>query len=342
MVGESRRIQIGVGQQKLLNIPTPVIDGTASKCEMASIPFPTKTPLFLEMKLILLMFIIGVGMFFHSQNKIVLNRAVIMNFKIVSLFLLLSMLPVHLFSEGIANMKQEDLKTYQADVLKNYAKDVGLPDNYSFSNGRPVLPLPPVSAAIGGIMIIGAYPSADFQGGRVPGDNLKMPFDPTMYPNGINKSAVELDDKYLTPLGLSRDDCWITNLVKVFLFKKGHPQAHGKVKAVVVVEKETRSDFELYAKRSLHWIETEVTLAKPKLIITLGEEVAGVMTKTAGSRRVKLLDYVVRNINLKGHEYKIVHMAHPGQLMRENPKWLKIHADGIKALRPEIQEMLGK
>ena len=241
-----------------------------------------------------------------------------------ALFGLLLVIPAHILAGGI-NMKEE-LEAYRADVRENYSKSLGLPADYVFSNGKPVLPLPPISAAIGGVMIIGAYPSAIFAKG-VPADNLKMPFDDTAYSGGVNKSAEELDKEYLAPLGLARSGCWITNLVKVFLFKEGHARTGGE---------ETRSGFDAYARKSLPWLEKELSLAKPRLIITLGEEVAGIVTGTAGAKRVKLLDYKIRTIKLFGREYKIVHMVHPGQLMRRNAKWVKIHQEGLKALRGKI------
>ena len=225
-----------------------------------------------------------------------------MKLKLILSSSLLVAMPMGLFSGGIKNMKSENLKLYQDDVAHNYSKSLGLPSDYSFSNGKPVLPLPPVSAAIGGVMIIGAYPSAVFKRtawAAVPIDNLKMPFDPTAYPDGINKSAQELDNEYLTPLGLSRHDCWITNLVKVFLFKQGHVQVHGEVKAMAA-RKGTRQDFASYAQKSLPWLEKELALAKPKLIITLGEEVAGIITGTDSEARVELLNYRIRTIKLNG------------------------------------------
>lgn len=244
-----------------------------------------------------------------------------MSFALLSLLLVI---PAHISAGGI-NMSKE-LETYKAEVHKNYSKFIDLPADYVFSSGKPVLPLPPVSTAVGGVMVIGAYPSAIFARG-VPADNLKMPFDDTAYPGGVNKSAEELDKDYLAPLGLARSGCWITNLVKVFLFKKGHEQGGGE---------ETRSGFDAYAKKSLPWLEKELSLGNPKLIITLGEEVAGIVTGTTGAKRVKLLDYKIRTIKLFGLEYKIVHMVHPGLLMRGNAKWVKIHQEGLRALRGKI------
>ena len=262
-----------------------------------------------------------------------------MKFRLAVHFLLFTAITMCLFSGGEAIMNPYDLKTYQDDVIHNYAKAVGLPADYSFANGKPVLPLPPINVAISGVMIIGAYPSADFQGGGIPMGNLKIPFDPTVYPHGINRSAEELDKEYLAPLGLTRKDCWITNLVKVFLFKSAHTRPHGKAGGAAAPV-ETRSNFDSYAKKSLPWLEKELLLAKPKLIITLGAEVAGVVTGTAPSARVQLLDYTIRRIQLGGREYKIVHMVHPGQLMRDNPKWTKIHETGVKSLRQDIRELL--
>jgi uracil-DNA glycosylase len=79
------------------------------------------------------------------------------------------------------------------------------------------------------VFIIGAYPSARFgvMGGKrdVPmADNLG-PFEPERYFDGervrLQNSAAELDKHYLVPLGVRREECWITDLVKVFLFKDG-------------------------------------------------------------------------------------------------------------------------
>jgi uracil-DNA glycosylase len=232
---------------------------------------------------------------------------------------------------------------YANEVRRSYCAAVKLPSDYHFATGEPVLPLPPAEIRRGGIFIIGAYPSAVFKsikGRIVPVENLKMPFDVSEYPGGTNKSAKELDDNYLTPLGLTRRDCWITNLVKAFLFKKEHA-AQFAVLGSAGPMAPTRERFEEYAAASLPWIEQELRIAEPRLIITLGAEVAGVVEGVRGdNRRLELLDYKVHSVRLVGREYAVVHMVHPGQLMRKHPKWIRIHQDGIKALRPFIQQLL--
>ena len=87
--------------------------------------------------------------------------------------------------------------------------------------------------------MIGAYPSARFQqidGIRdVPvGDNLG-PFESERWFDGVRvrkqRSAIELEKLFLIPMDVDRAQCWITNLVKVFLFKKGHRKKYEQLKA---------------------------------------------------------------------------------------------------------------
>jgi uracil-DNA glycosylase len=236
------------------------------------------------------------------------------------------------------------VRGYTASVARSYMASIDLPSNYRFFSGTAVLPLPPIQVRHDKVFILGAYPSAIFQSirkRRVPVDNLKMPFDATVYPGGVNASAEELDESYLKPLGLSRNDCWITNLVKVFLFKKEHAEQF-RVLGSTYSAYATREEYERYAKGGLAWIDRELEIAEPRLIITLGSEVAGIIADVgdAGKREKLLNPYKVRTIRRGNHEYRVIHMVHPGQLMRRTPKWTKIHQKGIESLRPVIHRLL--
>lgn len=73
---------------------------------------------------------------------------------------------------------------YIKAIKDNYSKDIGLPENYKYDNGTVILPLPPVEMATNGVFVIGAYPSAVFKRvgkNTIPIDNLKKPFDDTVY-----------------------------------------------------------------------------------------------------------------------------------------------------------------
>ncbi|MEK6646678.1 MAG: uracil-DNA glycosylase family protein [Candidatus Firestonebacteria bacterium] len=247
-----------------------------------------------------------------------------------------------LIGENIIMAEKYSLEQYKKDVIKNYCNSIGLPENYSFSNGKQVEPLPPVETTKNGVFIVGAYPSAKFdRDGKktIPIDNLKKPFDDEIYiKDGVknrNKSGEELEEKYLKPLGILRNKCWITNLVKVFLFKKGHYE--NELDSI-----SERANFEQYAQKSLCWLDKEIEIAEPKIIITLGNEVAGIIGKVKGNnkRNDLLKKYEIKEITINNRKYKIIHMVHPGILMRNNEKWSKVHNEGIERLKPKINSIL--
>ena len=82
-------------------------------------------------------------------------------------------------------------------------------------------------------------------------------------------SARELEELFLQPLSVARETCWITDLVKVFLFKKGHISRYEKLNAVAPAGYVRERFFEL-GKKSLPWLEKELMTAKPSFVITLG------------------------------------------------------------------------
>ena len=108
------------------------------------------------------------------------------------------------------------------DILREYAASIGLPSDASYITGAPLRPVVPLDIG-SDVFIIGAYPSARFgvmNGERnVPvADNLG-PFEPERYYDGEQvreqDSAAELRDYYLKLLGIDREKCWVTDLVKV-------------------------------------------------------------------------------------------------------------------------------
>jgi hypothetical protein len=122
----------------------------------------------------------------------------------------------------------------QQTIFRDYASSVGLSADARYYGGSRLRPVVPLDTAIGGYFIIGAYPSAQFESvdgeNDVPvGDNLG-PFEPQRYFDGsrvrTQASADELAEFYLGPLGVRRSECWVTDLVKVFLFKEGHREKY--------------------------------------------------------------------------------------------------------------------
>ncbi|MDZ7740197.1 MAG: hypothetical protein U5Q03_00090 [Bacteroidota bacterium] len=153
-------------------------------------------------------------------------------------------------------------------------------EKYCFIDGKTVKVHVPVDIAIGKLMIVGAYPSAIFETIKkikdIPVGDHSHPFSNEKYFDGSRirtvESGRELDEYYLSKLGISRNDCWITNLVKVFLFKPGHINKYNEIRPDCTTIA-TRNQYRIFAIRSLEYFTKEVELAKPKIILTLGSEV---------------------------------------------------------------------
>jgi len=238
---------------------------------------------------------------------------------------------------------------YQQRCCRDYAHSIGLPEPYTYLDGNPIRPLPPVQTAIGGLMIVGAYPSARFESRPslsqprryrlVPvADNLQ-PFGYEQYFDGLRVRTLESADglqKYLlTSLLLLFEQCWITDIVKVFLYKPEHTASCGAVHPEFRVP-ELRSRFRDLARKSLPWLQEECGLCKPKLIVTLGEEVAQVVSGELSASADKLLSRDVRHSTALG-SYPTLFLPHP-DACRRSEKWRARIEDRIEIIRTTLFE----
>lgn len=240
----------------------------------------------------------------------------------------------------------------QRNILDDYAATVGLTKEARYLGGGRLRPVVPLDTAAGGIFIIGAYPSARFAlvdgENDVPvGDNLG-PFEPERYFDGARvrtqKSADELEQFYLRPLGITRSSCWITDIVKVFLFKLGHREKYRRLGTEAPAGYE-RERFEELALKSMGWIGRELEVARPRLVITLGAEIAGLLrgVKTQ-ARRNALLGPSISQLQIGSTTVPTVHLAHPGIVMRKTTggrnRWPEVHeTEHIPALKRALTEL---
>lgn len=118
--------------------------------------------------------------------------------------------------------------------------------------------------------------------------------------------------------------------MKVFLFKEGHREKYKKLGAVPPAGY-GRERFEDLARLSLPWLERELRVAQPKLMITLGAEIAGLLRGVRGQeRRNELLGKEPSTITVGETSVMTVHVAHPGIVMRkgdgERNPWPQRHS----------------
>lgn len=233
---------------------------------------------------------------------------------------------------------------YQQKCYREYLQSVGLPGNYTYPSGNPIRPLPPVQTAIGGLMIIGAYPSARFENRPsrihpnryrlIPiADNLQ-PFGYEQYFDGLRIRTLEsgdgLQEYLLSKLELKPQECWITDIVKVFLYKDEHVESCNDVCPEFQVTA-LRSQFKEIAKNSLSWLQDECKLCQPKLIVTLGEEVAQVISgKFNASADTLLVRNIIYPLSLEG--YPALFLPHP-DACRRFEKWRVKIEEGLRTIK---------
>jgi len=220
----------------------------------------------------------------------------------------------------------DEIRKYQVDCFKNYKKDIGIPENYTYLYGNPINVLVPIETAVNQFMIVGAYPSAKFFTiNGIPDTpllDIDAPFSNETYFDGSRvrtiPSGKELNEVILKQIDIERSECWITDLVKVFLFKEGHIKRYKKLKKNEV--EENRSMFDEYAKKSKSWLQKEVKIANPKLIILLGIEVTKSIFQIYERNAKSYLDGEKREIIINGIMRNVVCLPHPGILMKNYDK----------------------
>jgi uracil-DNA glycosylase len=198
-------------------------------------------------------------------------------------------------------------------------------------------------------MIVGAYPTAHFHSidgiNDVPVEDHLYPFSNECYYDGCQvrrvRSGEELEEFYLKKLGYPREKCWITDLVKVFLFKEGHIEKYRQLK-------DKHQDFSTFcanrksfvklagSEANLDYLYREISLAQPKAILLLGEEVTSVVLKKSRTEANQILQKGLQDFEIDDKKYKVLASAHPGILMRggeAGKKWRRITEGQINELK---------
>ena len=170
------------------------------------------------------------------------------------------------------------IQQYQKKCSKEYMKSISFPEENSYLYGNPVRTVVPIETAIGKIMIIGPQPAAKVFFEKdipdVPLHDATAPFSIEPYYDGSrvrsSYTGQELSEIILETLEIPRERCWLTTLVKVFLFDEDHVRKYRRLGKEISANK---TQYNEYAQKSLTWIRDEIEIANPKAIILLGAEV---------------------------------------------------------------------
>ena len=218
-------------------------------------------------------------------------------------------------------------ENYLRKCFQSYKMEIGFPAHYAYLSGAPIKVHVPIETPLNKVMIVGAYPSARFftvEGpeGKVtdtPMEDHNSPFSNETYFDGSRvrtiPSGQELNEVILQKIGVKREDCWITDLVKVFLFKEGHIKRYEKLGKKDV--EANRNKFKDYATLSLPFLYEEIDICNPYVIILLGQEVVQAFFKISAAKALGYLDGTVKKYEVSGKERNIISLPHPGILMKK-------------------------
>ncbi len=163
-----------------------------------------------------------------------------------------------------------------------------------------------------------------------------------------------LDSEFLTPLGLSRNDCWLCDLVPFSMLNIGQVKALERLDFLFNKYKIPRQKMRL-ANRENRKIDVtrrkeilyEIKESKAEYLITLGNEPIKYFIKYFDPK-VKLINNEkfysqIQNIEINGTPIKLISLVHPrqaGKLGVHSSEWYDIHKKWIRTTAKKIQKEL--
>lgn len=194
-----------------------------------------------------------------------------------------------------------EIQGYQKKCYRQYKKSIGYSAERSFLPGNPVEVVVPLETATEGVMVVGFHPLAksfEIKDQKdVPLYSASYPYSAEAYFDGREVRTVgggEYLDEVLGKLGVERSKCWITTLIKVYLFNSKDVIKYNKLGNFKVAPDEF--NFKEWGEKSLPWLEDEVSLANPKLVILSGLETISLFFDVSPTKAKHLIDGELREL----------------------------------------------
>ena len=167
-------------------------------------------------------------------------------------------------------------------------------------------------------------------------------------------SGKVLDEEYLAPLGLSRDDCWLCDLVPYSMLNPGQEKVLRRNELLFEKFKLKKHSMRSADKVNriigdTRWNEivSEIKKSKAKYLITLGNEPLINLVK-GYDPDIKPLNLKqeygsIRNIVIDGYPMKLIALVHPrqaGKLGGYSQDWNDIHSEWKRSTALKIRKLL--
>lgn len=194
-----------------------------------------------------------------------------------------------------------EIQGYQKKCYRQYKKSIGYPSDRSFLWGNPVEVVVPIETATGGAMVVGFHPAAKTyevkEQKEVPLYSTSLPYSNELYFDGKDvKSAGGgyFLDEVLARLKIERSHCWITSLIKLYLFSSKDVMKYNALGNFKVAPDEF--NFREWGQKSLPWLEAEIALANPKVMLLSGLETISMFFDVTPTKAKHLIDGEMREL----------------------------------------------
>lgn len=213
-------------------------------------------------------------------------------------------------------------------------------------SGEPLRRTDPAGPTPAAVAILGVYPALTEQRHFTVGD-VRM-----VLPTAVERrsfeagsaSGAKLDDNYLAPLGLTRDDVFITDVMPYYLANTTRSTSGRSMADNVRIYEETTGERTGIVPRptpaklvslasempgNLDRLRDYFGRCQPRLVLTLGTEAAAFirgMPFAAANRVVDELLYgPAERLAFLGIEATVAHLVHPHLFIKRNEKWSRRH-----------------
>ena len=218
-----------------------------------------------------------------------------------------------------------DVHNYQRKCFKQYKESIGYPEERNFLYGNPVEVAVPCQVVPEKVMVIGFHPLAKLydvgEQKAVPLYSAAFPFGEEQYFDG--KHVVSIPGRQdlevvLGKIGIRLEDCWLTTLIKIYLFSSKDVAKYNSLGNFKVAPDEF--NFKEYGTKSVPWIQQEVNLANPELVVLVGLETISLFYDVSPTKAKHLIDGELKELKFGRKTVPVLCLQDPELMINNNKR----------------------